>query len=222
MHNIKRTLGIFCIAAALLLASCGGGEDPSPPPANPVTSLRAAAQAQQANRAPTSSEFMDWAERTFPTFFPGHQPNIDAGPLIYRAYSTGNYMGTLEGNVYLLGAVTGGALVNVGPVSAFSCAVFTCGPSSARGRTLYSTYRGSLGYTCDLCHGPTPGTGGGFALIQQAAGTSSSSGDPGLIRFAINANFGSPGMSQFSALTDVDLADLAAYINASVYSKPIQ
>jgi cytochrome c553 len=29
-------------------------------------------------------------------------------------------------------------------------------------------------------------------------------------------------MSQFSALSDTDLADLAAYINASVFAKPLQ
>jgi cytochrome c553 len=222
----SRTMKLMAVfvATGLLLAGCGGGEDPTPPPATPVTALRAAAQAQQASRVPTATELMDWAERQFPTFFaPSAQPDRTADPFIYRIYpGTGNAIGIAFGDVYVLGPVTGGAIVKVGSLAAFSCAVFTCGPSSANGRTLYTTFRGSAGYTCDLCHGPTPGTGGGFALIQQAAGSQSSNGDPSLIRFAINANFGAPGMSQFSALTDAQLADLAAYINASVYGKPLQ
>ncbi|MBC5764727.1 c-type cytochrome [Ramlibacter albus] len=225
MQFTTRTFGMFVMAAALLLAGCGGGSDePAPPPATPVTALRAAAQAQQALRTPTATELMDWAERQFPAFFaPSAQPNRTADPFVYRVYpATGNAIGVAFGDVYVLGPVTGGQIIKVGSLAAFSCAVFTCGPSAANGRTLYTTFRGSAGYTCDLCHGPTPGTGSGFALIRQAAGTASSNGDPSLIRFAINNNFGTPPMGQFSDLTDAQLADLAAYINATVYGKPVQ
>lgn len=224
MHRTARPIGMFAIALALLLAGCGGGGGEAPPPANPVTALRAAAQAQQVSRVPTATELMDWAERQFPAFFgPAGQPNRTADPFTYRVYpGTGNAIGIALGDVYVLGPVTGNQLIKVGPLAAFASAVFAPSVSSLRGRTLYTTYRGTLGYTCDLCHGPTPGTGGGFALIQQAAGTQSSNGDPSWIRFAITNNLGTPSMSQFSALTDAEMADLAAYINASVYNKTLQ
>jgi mono/diheme cytochrome c family protein len=180
-----------------------------------------------AQRIPTADELMDWAEVNFSGLFPGHQANRTLSPYVYRFYpDSGNYLGVGNGDIYLMGPITNNQLVNFAPVSRFACNVFpeSCAPavSSARGKTLYETYQGTAGYTCNLCHGPTPGTAGGFTRIQTAAGTQESSGVPSVIRNAINSGFGSPPMTQFSALTDAQLGDLAAYINATVYNKPVQ
>lgn len=190
-----------------------------------ITALIVSASAW-AQRIPTPTELMDWAETQFPGLFPGHQANRSLDPYVYRFYpDSGNYLGVGNGDIYLAGPIVGGPLMRFAPVAQFACNVFpsSCAPavSSARGKTLYETFEGREGYMCNMCHGATPGVGG-FSRIRNAAGTADSMGLPSVIRNAINTGFGSPPMTQFSALTDAQLGDLAAYINATVYNKPLQ
>jgi hypothetical protein len=55
--------------------------------------------------------------------------------------------------------------------------------------------------------------------ILNAAGTASDKGAPDTIRRGINANSG--GMGTYVAISDADLADVAAYVNAVRYGKPL-
>jgi len=61
-----------------------------------------------APQTPTASELMDWAERSYPQFFPGTQTNRSLAPYVYRHYpATGNYVGVAGTAVYILGPVAG-------------------------------------------------------------------------------------------------------------------
>lgn len=69
---------------------------------------------------------MDWAQTRFANFFPSMQQNIVRTGFLVRYYpESGNFLAvTNEGNIYVLGTVTGGNLVLVGNVSAFACAIY--------------------------------------------------------------------------------------------------
>lgn len=70
----------------------------------------------------TTSDLMNWAEATYPQFFRGTQPNLSAPPYVYRYYpTTGNYIGVAHGSVYVLGPITGGAVLRVGSLPGFEC-----------------------------------------------------------------------------------------------------
>ena len=86
----------------------------------PVSSLAAPAITVDA------TAFMDWAQARFANFFPGAQPTLVRTGFVVRYYpESGNYLAvTTEGNIYVLGPVTGGALVLVGNVSAFACVIY--------------------------------------------------------------------------------------------------
>jgi hypothetical protein len=68
-----------------------------------------------------------------------------------------------------------------------------------------------------VCHGAAPDTD--VSKIWNASGTSGDQGVPGAIRRGINA--GSGGMGMYSAVSDADLADMAAYVNAVRYGKSL-
>ncbi|MCK6508253.1 hypothetical protein L6R53_33655, partial [Myxococcota bacterium] len=59
-----------------------------------MATVLAAPQALAAPQTPTATELMDWAERTYSQFFPGHQADQTLTPYVYRYYAmTGNYVG---------------------------------------------------------------------------------------------------------------------------------
>lgn len=71
---------------------------------------------------------MDWAESEFPAYFPSHFWQIpwtlQNGPYNYRYYAdTDTYLGVAGGEVYVLGPLSGGVLLQVGSLSQFACAV---------------------------------------------------------------------------------------------------
>jgi hypothetical protein len=70
---------------------------------------------------------------------------------------------------------------------------------------------------CASCHGAKPDTD--MAKIWNASGTSADQGEPGSIRRGIQGNAG--GMGFFSGMSDPDLADIAAYVNAVRYGKQL-
>ena len=77
---------------------------------------------------------------------------------------------------------------------------------------------GTAGNVCADCHGSSPGVGG-INKILQAAGTVDSQGIPSVISNQI-ATYAQ--MKQFSGLSGQDIADIAAYVNASKWGKPLQ
>lgn len=90
----------------------------------------------------TATVLLDWAERTYPEFFPGHKLDQSLPPYTYRHYpETGNFAGIDgDGNVVILGPISGGAIVNLGKASTFRCHVFPADcnttPVAAAGQKL--------------------------------------------------------------------------------------
>ena len=137
--NVAPALGDFALLAgvASTLAACGGGAAGDTPPAEFLAldqaqdrrRILAAGSADAAAAAvgpdPTPTELMDWAERNYTVYFPGHQGNLTLAPYVYRYYpETRNYLGVADGHIYILGPVSGDVLGDVGPVSSFTQRVF--------------------------------------------------------------------------------------------------
>lgn len=236
MHTVQyihalRTV-LVAPAAAFLVVACGGGGEAqglaAPAARSAPQQPQAAELPLRAPQVPDATALMDWAESQFPQYFPGHQANIVSSPYIYRAYpTTGNYLGLSGVDIYILGpTLSGGELKRVGSTADFACNVYpaSCvvvapaGPSSQRGSTLWNTALGSLDYACADCHfNPRQN----FSNIWNASGTAASSGNPTAITQAIAANQGGL-MFQFDTVSATDLADIAAYVNASRFSKALQ
>lgn len=75
----------------------------------------------------------DWAERTYPEYFPSQQSNRTSPPWVYRYYpESGNYVGVSGTTVAVLGPMTDGVIHTVGQVADFACQVrpTTCSPPS--------------------------------------------------------------------------------------------
>jgi uncharacterized protein (DUF1800 family) len=134
---IEPSRALLASAVAASLAACGGSD--APPPAFMALEtaqdrkqvLAAASAASEGVAAslttpmPSASELMDWAERNYAVFFPGHQSDLTLAPYIYRYYpETRNYLGVANGRVYILGPVSGDVLGDVGTVADFSQRVF--------------------------------------------------------------------------------------------------
>ncbi len=123
---------LAALSAAALLAACGGGGEPpeamrSGQAAKAMPELLGGSRSgsSAAARVPTADELMDWAERQFTAFFPGHAASQASGALVYRFYpGTGIYLGVLNGDVLALGPVTGGQVANLGRVADFADLVF--------------------------------------------------------------------------------------------------
>ncbi len=148
---------IMAWAAAALLVACGGsgteaqvqGLAASPPPvaaqgpaglAEGAVALVAAAgdsrrriQAVSTGspRVPTAEELFAWAQKAYPTYFPGNPVTQTWAPYTYRDYGNGNYLGVAQGEVWVLGPVAGSSTtpVSVGAVADYACQVFpaACG-----------------------------------------------------------------------------------------------
>jgi hypothetical protein len=82
----------------------------------------------------TPTQLMDWAEASFPDYFPGHQQNVSFAPFTYRYYpATQNYAGVAGDQVYILGPISSGELTSVGTLNDFACRVVgvpNCEPDS--------------------------------------------------------------------------------------------
>lgn len=103
-------------------------------------------QAQSVARADpttviTATQLFDWAEKTYPSLFPGPQSDQTINPYVVRYYpSTRNYIGVTNGAVYILGTVSGGQLAFVGTLSNLTCQVT---PSACTTTTTPTTPTGS-------------------------------------------------------------------------------
>jgi hypothetical protein len=132
---------LIAIAAAAFLAGCGGGSDETTTsttstPAAAAAQLRTAMAAQgggtdvsaAVSPAQAAEQLLNFAETTFPNFFPVHQTTGTFDPFLFRYYpQTGIYVGvvvkanmgfTLDG-VYVMGGPFGDAPMYVGQLSSF-------------------------------------------------------------------------------------------------------
>jgi len=72
----------------------------------------------------TIAELFDWAERTYPQYFPSHQTNRQLATYTYRYYpESQNHVAVSGDLVYVQGPISDGALLFVGNMSAFLCQV---------------------------------------------------------------------------------------------------
>jgi len=75
------------------------------------------------NISSTSDCVFNWAETTYPQYFPVGPPSATAKPYYYRLYTaTATYLATssADNSIWLLGPLTGNAPVNIGPMAAFT------------------------------------------------------------------------------------------------------
>lgn len=92
---------------------------------SPFASLAQVPAASTTATVLDADAFMNWAQGRLPELFPGTPATLGAEGFVYRAYSTGNFIGvTTAGDVYAMGPATSGALLALGNLSAFLCAVY--------------------------------------------------------------------------------------------------
>lgn len=123
---------LLALAAAALLAGCGGGDNPAPAHEAAATALRAHTLSVKAASAVAPDEaarqLMDYAEARsdLKVYFPSHQATQDFGPFKFRYYPTsGIYLGvvvTADPNyilngVYVMGGEFGNNPIYVGKVT---------------------------------------------------------------------------------------------------------
>lgn len=85
--------------------------------------------------------FLNWAERSYPQYFPGPQPSRTLEPYVYRQYAaSGNYLGVADGSVYVLAPLVASTStpVRVGRVADYECEVHParCKPRRVAGSLL--------------------------------------------------------------------------------------
>ncbi|WP_342618757.1 hypothetical protein [Rhodoferax sp. GW822-FHT02A01] len=75
-------------------------------------------------QAPTAGEFLDWAQRSYASLFPGNPASQKTQGYIFRYYSgTQMLLGVSGSSVYAMGPLTKGVLVRLGNLGDWSCAV---------------------------------------------------------------------------------------------------
>lgn len=95
--------------------------------------VQAAATGVQASAvAITVDQFLDWAERTYPAFFPGQQSTQTLPPYAYRYYpGTAIYLAVGDGVVLALGPPTNNQPLALGKLGDFACLVSPASCTSA-------------------------------------------------------------------------------------------
>lgn len=85
---------------------------------------REAPQAVVPTRIVTPTELFNWAERTYPQFFPSSRQNLVLGPYTYRYYpESQNHAAVAGDEIYVQGPISGGSLMRVGTLAEFTCLV---------------------------------------------------------------------------------------------------
>lgn len=150
----------LALAAAALLAACGGGEAPrsaaqtfsdalasTPAPARSdrLRALAGGGGSTAAAAGPISNvQLFQGAEAIFPALFPTSPAPTTINNLPYdgkvfqvKAYANGNYLGIAnDGTLWGLGPYTNGALTSFGAVQSYAdqvCGAINCGGSSGGG-----------------------------------------------------------------------------------------
>ena len=139
------------VVLALMLAACGGGDEAAAPrwpgksasetksatatATGTATALAVPSAVAAVLPALPTAELLDWAEATYPQFFPGHKSTVLFAPYEYRHYpETGHYVGVAGDEVFLLGPSTNNEIRRVGSRENYRCSVRpqNCAPTSAR------------------------------------------------------------------------------------------
>jgi hypothetical protein len=131
------------VAAAALVAGCGGGSDTLGLDSVPQAARSAAPQAAvllpgtSVTPDEAARQLLDFAETTYAPLFPGHPATGSLGPFAYRAYPGGVYLGVVvaDGTAYTYGGVyavgiLGGTLASpayVGQLTSFITPVVSGG-----------------------------------------------------------------------------------------------
>ncbi len=106
------------LLTAVSLVACGGG------PETPTTPSDVRESPQAVSPTLDATALLDWAEKAYSSYFPGHQVNQTFAPYTYRYYpQTQNYLGVDGDSVVVLGPISGGQILPVGRLSQFGCAV---------------------------------------------------------------------------------------------------
>lgn len=144
-------------AATALLAACGGGDEAQADAlaqqmqdtAGAVSGAQAAVRVspQAAARLLDATALLDWAESAYPQYFASHQADRVAGALTYRYWpESGNALGVLEGQVFLLGPLSGGVLMRLGSLGDFGCRIYgDCGAAPTPAQAARFLAQASLG-----------------------------------------------------------------------------
>lgn len=178
-------------AVAALAAACGGGAGDAPALPSPQaavidtaqcddaalaagtarlvdgqclrasTALRAAAAPQAATTVDADTLF-NWAELTYPQFFPSRRTSAFSNPYTYRFYpETGNYAGVAGDGVYVLGPISGNQVSYVGSLSEFSCRVVPANCSVPGAPTIGTATAGNASASISFT---APASNGGAAI----------------------------------------------------------
>lgn len=127
----SRRLPAVLLVLAASLAACGGGEAPSPAAAA-LDDLRSralvAAGQVEVQPADAAQQLLDYAEKTYPAYFPSVQATQSHPPFVYRFYrETGIYLGVVvmadarysRLGVYVMGGPFGQDPQHVGPLTGY-------------------------------------------------------------------------------------------------------
>lgn len=153
------------LSATTLLAACGAGAIGDGDAATWPEHGRDRARAQEApqllrrrplalqagaGRLPDAQALFDWAERSYPAFFPTHEANRQFEQFTYRVYpSTGNHLGLAGSDVYVLGPVSGGQLLRVGSLADFAPLVYPRAVPGSRAQAARFVLQAQVGATDD-------------------------------------------------------------------------
>lgn len=183
-------------AAALvaLLAGCGGGDDAGVTRTATATATATAAATASRRQALagvpaatvtlSNDKLFAWAQQVYPDLFGSQPPQAMQVPYQGRSFDVrfyaarGAYLGVADGEVFGLGAFTGGTLQSFGPVSAYAetvCARMGCGDGGKAG----SRWTAVTGL-------PTAPCSGGMNGIVQGPSRWVAVGDSGCIRTSVD------------------------------------
>lgn len=118
------TLGMLALVP-LLIVGCGGGDDVEVMARVAQDSKKTALAAPAGtDTIATSDRLLNFAEQSFPEYFPGHEPNRYLDGWVYRYYPTsGTYIAVIDWRVYILGGPFGPEVRDVGEVTQYVAAI---------------------------------------------------------------------------------------------------
>jgi len=121
---------VIGLGLIVFLGAWGGGKPQTATPEKAAQAIRAQAAAIGLSNVSTgeaATQLLDFAERSFPAYFPGPQTNVTVPGFVYRYYpATGVYLGValtssafVEGNVYVVGPPFGSTAQDLGAVTKY-------------------------------------------------------------------------------------------------------
>lgn len=132
-----------------------------------AASPQSAAQPPQAAVAPDATTLMDWAERTYPQFFPSQRSNLFSSPYTYRYYpESQNHLGIAGDSIFVLGPMSGNQIAYVGSLSGFACTVLPANCAVPGAPTIGTAIPGSTSATIAFT---APASAGGSTITSYTA-----------------------------------------------------